>query len=154
MKGVTVRIGELADETGVSVRSLRYYEEQGLLGADRSTSGQRVYPSTAVDRVRLLRRLYGAGLNSATIGSLLPCVDTPSEAVSSKALDVMQREYDRIGSQLEELATTREHLAYLIGAAQAHHRTQLDEGRQNGTKKGKRSASARHGVGPTRTGVA
>jgi DNA-binding transcriptional MerR regulator len=34
-----MRIGELADATGVSVRSLRYYGEQGLLAADRTPSG-------------------------------------------------------------------------------------------------------------------
>ena len=36
--GVTVRIGELAAQTGASVRALRYYEEQGLLSAERSAS--------------------------------------------------------------------------------------------------------------------
>ncbi|MGH3121741.1 MAG: MerR family DNA-binding transcriptional regulator, partial [Streptosporangiaceae bacterium] len=34
-----MRIGELASKTGASVRSLRYYEQQGLLAAERSPSG-------------------------------------------------------------------------------------------------------------------
>jgi len=45
-----VRIGELAERTGVSVRSLRYYETKGLLGSERTSGGQREYasrPSTA-----------------------------------------------------------------------------------------------------------
>ncbi len=50
-----MRIGELAAKAGVSVRALRYYEEQGLLAATRTSSGQRTYPDTAVDRVLLVQ---------------------------------------------------------------------------------------------------
>jgi DNA-binding transcriptional MerR regulator len=74
-----MRIGELARQAGVSVRSLRYYEERGLLEAQRTSGGtHRVYGPDAVARVRLLRQLYAAGLSSAAIASLLPCVDAPS----------------------------------------------------------------------------
>ena len=69
-----MRIGELATRTGVSVRALRYYEEQGLLVSERSPSGQRHYPDEAVDRVRLIQQLYAAGLPSRSIAELLPCV--------------------------------------------------------------------------------
>ena len=65
-------------KTGVSVRALRYYEEQGLLAAARSNSGQRHYPDSAVDRVQLIQQLYAAGLSSKTILDLLPCVDAES----------------------------------------------------------------------------
>jgi len=79
-----VRIGELAARTGASVRSLRYYEERGLLVAERSRSLQRTYHDDAVDRVHLLRQLYSAGLSSTTIAALLPCVDAPSTEVTRK----------------------------------------------------------------------
>ena len=36
-----MRIGEVAERAGVSTRALRYYEEQGLLESDRTSSGQR-----------------------------------------------------------------------------------------------------------------
>jgi DNA-binding transcriptional MerR regulator len=120
-----MRIGELATRTGASVRALRYYEEQGLLSAQRSARAQRVYADDAVDRVVLLRRLYRAGLNSSTISSVLPCVDSPSAAVTGETLAVMRREQDRIGEQIAELTTTREHLQYLIDAATAYHHEQL-----------------------------
>lgn len=41
-----MRIGELAGRTGVSERSLRYYEQQNLLVSDRTPSGHREYPDT------------------------------------------------------------------------------------------------------------
>lgn len=71
-----MRIGEVAERAGVSVRALRYYEEQRLLPADRSAGGQRQYPDSAVERVRLIQQLYAAGLASATVREVLPCVDS------------------------------------------------------------------------------
>ena len=120
-----MRIGELAKGTGVSVRALRYYEEQGLLQPRRSASGQRVYEATAVERVRLLRRLYGAGLTSTTIASLLPCVDSPSHEVTEESLEIMRREDARISVQINDLTATRNDLAYLIDAAEQYRRSQV-----------------------------
>ncbi len=44
-----MRIGDVAHRAGVSARALRYYEQRGLLVADRTPSGQRSYPESAVD---------------------------------------------------------------------------------------------------------
>ncbi|MEU5260058.1 MerR family transcriptional regulator [Amycolatopsis sp. NPDC021455] len=68
-----MRIGELAERTGVSTRLLRYYEEQGLLTASRDHNGYRTYADDAVVRVRQIRRLLGAGLNTEVIASVLQC---------------------------------------------------------------------------------
>ncbi|HEY6739696.1 MAG TPA: MerR family transcriptional regulator, partial [Actinopolymorphaceae bacterium] len=62
-----MRIGELSRRTGVSVRALRYYEEQGLLTSERLPSGYRDYPESAADRVRQIQVLFSAGLRSAKI---------------------------------------------------------------------------------------
>ena len=117
-----MRIGDLAAQTGVSVRSLRYYEEHHLLTAERTVTGQRVYGPEAVERVRLLRRLYEAGLTSTTIAALLPCVDTPSAEVTRATIDVMRGERDRIGEQITALVATRDHLSSLIDIATAYYR--------------------------------
>ena len=73
LPGVNLRIGELAERTGVSTRLLRYYEEQGLLTASRDHNGYRSYAADAVVRVRQIRRLLGAGLNTEVISSALRC---------------------------------------------------------------------------------
>jgi len=89
-----VRIGELADATGVSVRSLRYYGEQGLLAADRTPSGQRRYPDAAVARVELIQQLFAAGLSSTTMAELLPCIlatSTRTEFLSERLLAERER---------------------------------------------------------------
>ncbi|QMU70571.1 MerR family transcriptional regulator [Streptacidiphilus sp. P02-A3a] len=115
-----MRIGELASRSGVSVRSVRYYEEQGLLSSSRSTSGQRHYTDSEVDRVAFIQRLYAAGLSSRTIADLLPCVDTPSEANSDAALERMALERERLSGHIAELARTRDALDQLMATARAH----------------------------------
>jgi len=112
-----MRIGELATETGVSVRALRYYEEQGLLGADRSASGQRHYPPASADRVRLIQQLYAAGLASRTIADLLPCVESKESTPQSRAL--LRAERNRIDAQIAALTEARDRLDEVITLAAA-----------------------------------
>ncbi|MGP4012153.1 MerR family transcriptional regulator [Streptomyces sp. 4N124] len=115
-----MRIGELASRAGVSVRSLRYYEEQGLLASARSSSGQRHYTEDDVDRVMFIQRLYAAGLSSSTIAELLPCRYAPSEENSDAALERMAQERDRLSEHIADLIRTRDALDGLIVTARAH----------------------------------
>jgi DNA-binding transcriptional MerR regulator len=105
-----MRIGELAQRSGVSIRSLRYYEEQGLLVSERSPRGQRHFREEAVDRVLFVQRLYAAGLSSRTILELLPCVDSPSFDNSKAALERMAQEREKLSSHITELLETRDAL--------------------------------------------
>ncbi|ONK13870.1 MerR family transcriptional regulator [Streptomyces sp. MP131-18] len=115
-----MRIGELASRAGVSVRSVRYYEEQGLLSSTRSPSGQRHYTDSAVERVAFIQRMYAAGLSSRTIIELLPCVDAPSAENSDSALERMAQERDRLTAHIAELVRTRDALDGLMATALAY----------------------------------
>lgn len=110
-----LRIGEVARRAGVSTRALRYYEEQGLLCADRTHSGQRVYPASAVERVRLIQQLFTAGLPSRTIVRLLPGIET-GEA-SAEAFEVMATERRRLTAAMSDLAAARDALDRMIDIA-------------------------------------
>lgn len=116
-----MRIGELARRTGVSERSLRYYEQQGLLSAGRTPSGQREYAEKAVDRVIHIQELYAAGLRSTTIAGLLPCMrDTdggPSPDATPRLIAELHAERDRLDKSIRELAASREVLDGVISAA-------------------------------------
>ncbi|MGY6026827.1 MerR family transcriptional regulator [Streptomyces spinosirectus] len=118
-----MRIGELASRTGVSARSLRYYEEQGLLKSLRSGSGQRHYTEQEVERVGFIQRLYAAGLSSRTIAALLPCVDAPSEEHSDAALKRMAQERDRLSTHITELIETRDALDAVMASARRYRET-------------------------------
>ncbi|HLU54139.1 MAG TPA: MerR family transcriptional regulator [Pseudonocardia sp.] len=123
-----VRIGARAERAGVSVRSLRYCEEQGLLRSERSPSGQRHYAEDAVERVRFLQRLYTAGLPSRTIAAILPYVDSPSDADTDAAFTRMVEERDRLDAHVEELVRARDALDELIALNRAHRTGQLTPG--------------------------
>ncbi|MEU0673997.1 MerR family transcriptional regulator [Streptomyces sp. NPDC006172] len=116
-----MRIGELARRTGVTTRALRYYEEQNLLTAERSGSGQRHYAEDAVDRIHLIRRLYAAGLSSKAIAELTPCV------IDGKATpELLQRlaaERDHLDRRIADLITARDRLDSVIGGASSDMHT-------------------------------
>jgi DNA-binding transcriptional MerR regulator len=59
-----VKIGELAERTGIPARMLRYYEEQGLLSSERSANGYRSYDEGDVERATRARGLVQAGLTT------------------------------------------------------------------------------------------
>ena len=115
--GEMLRIGALAERVGVSVRALRYYEEQGLLQAERTPAGQRVYPEDAVDKVRFFQQMYAAGLTSRDITGLLPCWDTGHTDAEQRRM--LQQQRDFIQGKIHELTTTLGHLDDILAAVSA-----------------------------------
>ncbi|MEU9243338.1 MerR family transcriptional regulator [Streptomyces sp. NPDC048385] len=107
-----MRIGEVAERAGVSVRALRYYEEQGLVIADRIPSGHRRYPESAVERVRFIQLLYAAGLASKAIRQILPFLDTlvATPQMTRRLMD----ERARISDQIDALTRAHDRLDELI----------------------------------------
>jgi DNA-binding transcriptional MerR regulator len=116
-----MRIGELARRTGVSERSLRYYEQQGLLTAERTPGGHREYCERTVDRVVRIQQLLAAGLSSTKIEQLLPCMRDedggPSEAATSQLVTELKAERDRIDRMIMDLRRSRTALDSVIDAA-------------------------------------
>ncbi|MBT2534160.1 MerR family transcriptional regulator [Arthrobacter sp. ISL-48] len=72
-----MRIGELATKTGVSVRSLRYYEQQDLLEPQRTSAGHRFYSIEDERLVLQIQDLFEAGFCSSVIRTLLPALVNP-----------------------------------------------------------------------------
>ena len=67
-----LRSGELALRAGVSPDTLRHYERHGLLPRpERSAAGYRMYPASALDRVRLIRGALSIGFTIRELGSIL-----------------------------------------------------------------------------------
>ncbi|WP_433473534.1 MerR family transcriptional regulator [Spirillospora sp. CA-142024] len=117
-----MRIGELSGRTGVSQRLLRYYEEQGLLRPVRLTSGYREYREDDVRLVGRIRCLLAAGLNTTTIGTLLPCLRDEDERLVPTCPDTLaelRRERDRISDAIDGLEQSRSMLDTVIGAGTA-----------------------------------
>lgn len=114
-----MRIGELAKRAGVSERSLRYYEEQGLLAPTRTPAGYRVYVETDVDVVRHVQLLLSAGLNTTFIREVLPCMVDTGDGLAPgcpELLPHLQKERDRMTIAIDGLATARTLLDDVIAA--------------------------------------
>lgn len=111
-------IGQLADATGVTTKTLRYYESEGLLHEPaRAANGYRDYPAESVERVVFIREAQGAGLTLRQIGEVLAVRDggdAPCAHVSA-VVDARLADVDR---HLRELRTIRAQLLAL--------RTRLD----------------------------
>ncbi|MER7177537.1 MerR family transcriptional regulator [Streptomyces mesophilus] len=116
-----MRIGELAARAGVSERSLRYYEKQGLLSSDRTPGGHREYLEQAVDRVVLIQALYAAGLHSRKIAQLLPCMRDadggPNEIATPRLVEELTEERERIDGMIADLMRSRGVLDQIIEVA-------------------------------------
>lgn len=106
-------IGELARRTGTSTRSLRYYEQQGLIAADRDRNGYRRYTEDVVNVVTNLRRLLDAGLSVDDINQFGHCVRASNldAAPCSSALEVYERRLQRLDTKIATLNHLRANLA-------------------------------------------
>ena len=113
-----IRIGEVARGAGVSVRAVRYYEQQGLLIAERSPSGQRLYRQDAIPLVRFFQQMFAAGLTSRRIIELLPCFDSGHTDADQRAMLRVERE--RIQTKIDDLQTALDHLDKVIAITDTH----------------------------------
>jgi len=111
-----MRIGDLARETGVSPRLLRYHEEQGLLTAYRNGRGHRRYAADAPVVVAHIRSLLAAGLPTSVIRELLPCVKGPGPALEHCAAPTLRKRLDELDSRIATLQQARSALTHLLAA--------------------------------------
>ena len=104
-----MRIGELAEAAGTTPKTLRFYEEVGLLPApERTSSGYRDYPQDTVARLHFIRRSRHAGLTLAQIRDILNLRDAgtaPCQHVQ-QLLAARLAELDRQITDLQLLRAT------------------------------------------------
>lgn len=104
-----MRIGEVADAAGTSTKTLRFYEDQGLLPeVGRTSAGYRDYPPETVSRVDFVHRGKAAGLTLAQIKQILDIRDrdqAPCEHVRV-LLDTKLADLDEQIRQLSDLRGT------------------------------------------------
>ena len=94
-----MRIGELADQAGVTVKTVRYYEDIGVLASPgRTPSGYRDYDTGALDRLAFVRTAQSVGLTLGEIREIVALRDrgeTPCEHVAElierRATEIEQR---------------------------------------------------------------
>lgn len=118
----TLSIGQIAEQAGVAIDTVRYYERNGLLApAGRLASGYRRYGASELRRLRFIRRAKGLGFTLDDIRALLALSDERDVAEVKRAA---QRKLDDIDHRIAELQRVRAGLNTLIAACPGHGRAE------------------------------
>lgn len=123
--GAEVPIQEASAQTGLSPRTVRYWEELGLLpGVRRRSGGRRVYGADQLERLRFIRRLKALGLSLAEIkdlnavyaigGSTGAMLERLDDLLGSHLLDLEAR-IQELSALRDEMSKYRDHVATRIG---------------------------------------
>ena len=121
-----MQIGELAKLTNTSTKTIRFYEDSGLLPAPaRSASGYRDYGPEIVDRLRFIHRGQAAGLTLQKVRQILAIHDR-GEAPCGHVRQVLNSRLDQVRTQIAELVALEGHLQGLLDRASRGARTEHD----------------------------
>jgi len=107
-----MNIGELARQTGVSIRSLRYYETKQLLSSQRQENGYRTYDQAAIERVSMIQFYLGLGLSTTDIFAVVFCGTPEDGAALCDGTALSSCPHEREFYQ-EKLAEIEAHIASL-----------------------------------------
>ncbi|MFJ5829438.1 MerR family transcriptional regulator [Streptomyces sp. NPDC093089] len=133
-----MKIGELSRLTGVSVRALRHYEEEGLVLPERGDNGYPDYCDGADEVVRQIRGLIECGLPTRITRDILPYLDGPADLLPqvpcAQMLDQVAAEHEQLDRRIRCLTRNRAAIdAYLRAARTAAGAPQADEAAKGST---------------------
>jgi MerR family copper efflux transcriptional regulator len=116
-----MNIGTASEKSGLPPKTIRYYEDIGLLSPGRADNGYRDYSTADVHRLRFLQRSRGLGFSVEECRQLLSLYgDTQRESSEVKAIaESKLTEIDRKIAELLELKAT---LGHLVDACHGDHR--------------------------------
>jgi DNA-binding transcriptional MerR regulator len=112
-QGETMKIGELASSTGLTTKTIRYYEQIGVLSEPpRTQSGYRNYDQTATERLGFVKAAQRAGLTLADIRSIL-AIHGRGDAPCSHVSELIDTKLNEIDKRLQALERTQQELRRL-----------------------------------------
>ena len=104
-------IGQLSQLTSASVRSIRHYDEHGLLASVRASNGYRMFPERAVTQVKQVQRMIATGFTIDDIRGFPDCMLLIEGARSCDQItDVQRARLEAIDRQIADLEKRRERL--------------------------------------------
>jgi MerR family copper efflux transcriptional regulator len=108
-----MKIGELAERSGVTTKTIRYYESIDLLAEpERTSSGYREYGEEAAERLRFIRDAQSSGLSLSEIQSVLELKDAGARSCDHTAA-LLERHLEEIDDQIARLQVARAELVEL-----------------------------------------
>jgi DNA-binding transcriptional MerR regulator len=124
-----MRISEVSRRTGVSIRSLRYYEQKRLLCARRLSNGYRDLDEEAIERVQTIQMYLGLGLTTEQIKEILACTEIspfpqPLPVCEEERLSLYQDKLQDVEHQIVVLTALHTRLTERIACLQRRLRTE------------------------------
>jgi DNA-binding transcriptional MerR regulator len=118
-------IGELAERAGTSTRTLRYYEQQGLVRPQRDANGYRQYDDAELRVVHEIRALLAVGFGLDDIKPFVACLRAGNKSghVCPDSVVVLRRKLAEVDGYLEQLTAVREQLRNQLTQAIEHRET-------------------------------
>ncbi|MCV2881487.1 Cu(I)-responsive transcriptional regulator [Actibacterium sp. XHP0104] len=116
-----MNIGEASDRAGLPAKTIRYYEDIGLITPARTDSGYRDFSDTDLHRLIFLGRARGLGFTIEECRALLQLYDDKSRA-SADVKRIAQQHLVQIGEKIAELEAMRATLSDLVDACHGDHR--------------------------------
>ena len=112
-----LNIGDVAKLTGLSAKTIRFYEDEGCIPpVARSESGYRVYSQGDVWRLRLVKQIRLLGLPLADVKPLVSqSIDTECSVFAGDLTSMIQRQKLEIERQIAELESLRDQINVLEG---------------------------------------
>jgi DNA-binding transcriptional MerR regulator len=112
-----MKIGDLAQAAGVNTKTIRYYEDIGVLPpAERAPNGYRTYDQDAVERVRFIREAQATGLSLDEITSVLELREQGA-STCHHVLDLLEHHLTQLDDRIAALESTRGKLEVMIERA-------------------------------------
>ncbi|WP_405139115.1 heavy metal-responsive transcriptional regulator [Nocardia sp. NBC_01388] len=112
-----MKIGELAAASGLTTKTIRFYEQEGLMPEpDRTPAGYRDYGPEHITRLQFIRRAQAAGLSLREARQILAVYDR-GERPCGHVQGVLEQRLDQIRAQIAELVTLEAHLESLLATA-------------------------------------
>ena len=109
-----ITIGKLAKELHLNPKTIRYYEEVGLLSKPRrSESGYRLYSGYEIERLQLVRRAKLLGLSLAEIKELVEyAIDGRCNSLEQRLFSLVEAKLGEVGQKIHELTAFRKELVH------------------------------------------
>ncbi|WP_431323932.1 Cu(I)-responsive transcriptional regulator [Rhizobium sp. YTU87027] len=116
-----MNIGQASERSGLAPKTIRYYEDIGLIRPDRGANGYRDYAEADVHKLRFLQRSRGLGFSVEECRQLLALYEDKSRA-SSDVKDLTQAKLTEIDRKIRELTELRRTLEHLVHACHGNNR--------------------------------
>ena len=101
---VMLKISELAEQTGLTAHTIRFYEKHGLISAsERSEAGYRYYNDADVRRAEFVRSARNIGFSLDDIGQLLSIRLDKDSHSCQEVTDITQNKLDEVNGKIAEL---------------------------------------------------